>query len=133
MTAGAGRPPICLALLACLLLAGCTAPPIQMEIADAGGRKIVTLFHRGLFGLRSSETPCVREIVVSNFDAIRQAVPVWTATSPDDVQCAALASFEIGRTPAGFAETLNRLPTALRGRYRVEVSGIGNGAYDIVF
>lgn len=122
-----------LALLACLLLAGCTAPPIEMEVADHGDRRLVTLFYRGWFGTRSGETPCVREIYISNFNAQGQPEEVWRATAFDQAECPRLASFTVGQAPPGFAETLNRLPAELRGRYRLEVHGIGRGSYDVVY
>jgi hypothetical protein len=119
--------------LACVLLAGCSPPPIEMDYSDAGGRKVVTLYTRTLFGTRSGTPPCVREIIVSNFDSSRQAAPVWSAQVGASVQCARIGAYEIGRAPPGFTQTRHGLPAQLRGRYRVEVRGIGEGRIDIVF
>lgn len=126
-----------LALLACLLLAGCTAPPIQIEIVDEGGRKIVGLYYRWFFGLRSSEWPCVRALVIADAGSLdERGAPeeIWRAESTDPHrQCTRLSRFEFGRTPPGFAERLNRLPAPLRGRYRLDVQAIGQSSIDIVY
>jgi hypothetical protein len=124
---------IVLPALAMIMLAACEPSPIRMEISDVGGRKLVTLFTLGFFGMRSSEPPCIRTITVSGFDALHQPTPVWRAVVPDAAQCVQVRSFSIGRAPAGFDETMRLIARDLHGRYRVEVEGIGRGDYDIVF
>lgn len=119
--------------LAALTLASCTAPPINIEIKDVGGEKVVTLFTLNLFGFRSSNIPCVRTIIVSNFDAMHEPHPAWTAAAGDEVQCLHVRSFAIGRAPPGFTETRHLAAGNLRGLYRIEVVGIGSGSYDAVF
>jgi hypothetical protein len=129
----ARRLSICLSLLIGILLASCTAPPIHMEIEDVGGRKVVTLFTLGLFGWRSSDLPCVRTITISSFDAVHEPHPAWSAAVPEEAQCIRMRSFVIGRTPPGFIQSMPLAAGEMRGRFRVEVVGIGDGVYDIVF
>jgi hypothetical protein len=120
-------------ILAGLMLASCSPSPIRMAVTDVGGRKVVTLFTTNLFGMRSSEAPCIRRIEVSSFNAVHEAEPAWTAETPDEVGCVHLRAFVIGQAPPRFRET-RRLPAgALHGPYRIEVRGIGTGAYDVVF
>jgi hypothetical protein len=132
---------ICLPVLAGIVLASCTASPIGIEIGDIGGQTFVTLFTTTFFGRHSDEIPCIRTITVSSFDATHQAAPVWSAAAggdpqwvaPGDPGCIRIRSFAIGRAPPGFAETMHLAAGVMRGRYKVEVEGVGRGEHDITF
>lgn len=114
--------------LVLLTMTSCSPPPIDILVTKSADKLRVRLRETVGFFVHSERAPCVEEVNLwkSNLD---WTVPAWRMRVVGK-NCIPLGDFVLGDIPPGFQQT-SLLTTVVGGKYRLHVSGSGQGFVDI--
>lgn len=107
-----------------LSLSGCSPPPIDLTVQAVGGKLSVKLSQDWGIIFADRKAPCIRDISLNPESDYSR--PIWRAEARGGVQCLDLAGFTVGVAPDRFEQTI-ALPGTTKGRYQLQVNGIGWG------
>ena len=112
------------------LVGSCEPPDIDVAVQRFGTQVRVSLSQDWGFIFSRKRTPCVREAGLYVPGTYGRNAAAWLIEAQGDVQCLDLASFTIGATPKGFAQTVP-LGTVSGETYTLRVGGIGWGEANV--